>query len=78
MRALDLGGNIRPYTRCMQCNGELEPIGRAEAARSVPLQVFLVYREFKRCSQCGRVYWPGSHVRRLDRIVERARAALAP
>ena len=78
VRALDLGGNIRPYTRCMQCNGELEPIGRADAARSVPLQVFLVYREFKRCSQCGRVYWPGSHVRRLDRIVERARAALTP
>lgn len=78
VRALDLGGNIRPYTRCMQCNGELEPIGRAEAARWVPLQVFLVYREFKRCSQCARVYWPGSHVRRLDRIVERARAALTP
>lgn len=78
VRALDLGGNIRPYTRCMQCNGELEPIGRADAAGSVPLQVFLVYREFKRCSQCGRVYWPGSHVRRLDRIVERARAALTP
>jgi uncharacterized protein with PIN domain len=75
MRALDLGGSIRPYTRCMECNGELEPVARADAARSVPLQVFLVYREFKRCKRCARVYWRGSHLRRLDEIVERARSA---
>lgn len=52
-----------------------EAIGRTEAARSVPLQVFLVYREFKRCASCGRTYWRGSHLKRLDRIVERARAS---
>ena len=75
MRALDLGGSIRPYTRCMECNGELEPLARTDAARLVPLQVFLVYREFKRCKRCARVYWPGSHLRRLDEIVERARSA---
>jgi len=75
MRALHLGGSIRPYTRCMECNGKLEPIARTDAARSVPLQVFLVYREFKRCKRCARVYWPGSHVRRLDAIVERARSS---
>ena len=72
---LDLAGSIDAYTRCMECNGVLEAIGRTEAARSVPLQVFLVYREFKRCASCGRTYWRGSHLRRLDRIVERARAS---
>jgi len=62
----------------MECNGELEDIARSEAARSVPLQVFLVYREFKRCRRCGRVYWRGSHLRRLDTVVERARSLAAP
>ena len=75
MRSLHLGGSVRPYTRCMGCNGELETISRANAAKSVPLQVLLVYREFKRCKHCARVYWPGSHLRRLDAIVERARSA---
>ena len=69
--ALDLAGNIRPYTRCMECNGELEPIERPEAARSVPLQVFLVYRDFNRCRRCRRVYWKGSHYERLDQLVAR-------
>ena len=73
IRALDLAGRINPYTRCMECNGELENISRSDAAWSVPLQVYLVYREFKRCRRCSRVYWRGSHLRRLDKIVEQAR-----
>jgi len=72
--ALDLAGGIEPYTRCMECNGELESVKRSEVARAVPLQVFLVYRDFKRCRNCKRVYWRGSHLKRLDRIVERARS----
>jgi uncharacterized protein with PIN domain len=73
--ALDLADCIDAYTRCMECNGVLESIRRSEAAGSVPLQVFLVHREFKRCASCGRTYWRGSHLRRLDRVVERARTS---
>ncbi len=74
IRALHLAGSIDPYTRCMECNGEVDSIKRREAAGSVPLQVFLVYRDFRRCRDCTRVYWRGSHLKRLDRIVERARS----
>ena len=75
VRALDLSGSLRPYTRCMECNGALESIGRLQAARAVPLQVFLVYRDFSRCSACARVYWRGSHETKLNAIVERAKVA---
>ena len=77
IRALDLCGSIEPYLRCMECNGELEPIARSDAARSVPLQVFLVYRDFRRCKRCGRTYWRGSHFKKLEKVVARARS-LAP
>ncbi len=77
IRALDLTGNIEPYVRCMECNGELERITRSAAARSVPLQVFLVYREFRRCKRCQRTYWRGSHFTKLEKVVDRARS-LAP
>lgn len=73
--ALSLTSCIRPYTRCMQCNAELESIERRQAVLAVPLQVFLVYRDFKRCTNCRRVYWRGSHTRRLDRIIHRATSA---
>ncbi len=75
VRALDLGGRLSPYTRCLECNGAVAPIRRREAAGLVPLQVFLVYRDFRRCEACARVYWRGSHLRRLDAIVARARSA---
>ncbi len=75
IRSLDLGSSIAPYTRCMECNTELESAKRSSVARSVPLQVFLVYRAFKRCPNCQRVYWRGSHMRRLDKLVQRAKNA---
>jgi uncharacterized protein with PIN domain len=75
VRALELARDIEPYTRCMECNGELQEVERSAVARSVPLQVFLVYRAFRQCRRCHRVYWKGSHLRRLDKIIERARSA---
>ena len=75
VRALQLGPDFEPYSRCLECNGECVPISRREAASVIPLQVFLVYRDFRRCTGCGRVYWPGSHLERLDRIIRRARDA---
>lgn len=71
--ALDLAGEIEAYTRCMECNGALQSVKRSAVARAVPLQVFLVYRDFKQCTSCRRIYWKGSHLRRLDKIIERAR-----
>jgi uncharacterized protein with PIN domain len=26
---------------------------------------------FARCTACGRVYWPGAHMARLERLVQR-------
>jgi len=75
VRTFDLARKLDPYTRCMECNGALVPIGRREAAFHVPLQVFLVYRDFNRCRNCGRFYWPGSHQRRLEAVIDRARSA---
>ncbi len=75
VRALDLGNAIKPYTRCMRCNAVIESVKRSDVAQSVPLQVFLVYRDFKRCPGCRRIYWSGSHLRRLDKLVARARSA---
>jgi uncharacterized protein len=75
VRALQLGPDFASYTRCLECNGMLRPAPREEAAREVPLQVFLAFRDFSRCERCGRVYWAGSHCTRLDAVIARARAA---
>lgn len=75
VRALDLGARIRPYTRCLECNGELETITAEQARPHVPEPVHRAFDEFSRCAGCGRVYWPGSHRARLDALIAAARTA---
>jgi hypothetical protein len=57
----DLARAIRPLTRCMACNGALEPIEKQAVRESVPARVWIQFDEFKTCPACGRVYWQGSH-----------------
>ena len=47
--------------RCSQCNHPLNPVERAEVADRVPPYVLREHADFHLCSECGRVYWPGSH-----------------
>jgi len=56
---------IRPFTRCMACNGVLETIAEEQARNLVPKHSIERYNEFHRCQQCGRVYWKGSHYKRM-------------
>ena len=48
-------------TRCTRCNGELMRVDRASVASEVPEGSLRTYDEFFRCSECGTVYWRGSH-----------------
>ena len=73
------GWRDRLFSRCMVCNAGLRRVPHAAAAASLPPEVRGDPRVrssgFRRCTGCGRVYWEGSHTRRmrrwLDRIAER-------
>lgn len=74
VRHFDLIEVAAPYTRCMACNGRLEPLGNDEASHEVPTRIAARHDSFQRCTDCDRVYWEGSHVARLDEIVAAVRA----
>jgi uncharacterized protein with PIN domain len=61
--------------RCSECNGELTAAGRDDVRELVPPYVLATAERFRRCSGCGRVYWPGTHTERIVRtmtaVVER-------
>ncbi len=63
--------------RCGACNGTLEKLSPEVAAAIVPPHVAQTARSFRRCTRCGRVYWPGSHARRIHERMERVSAAAA-
>lgn len=66
---------LAPFTRCMQCNGLLQPVEKAEIAHRLPPRTRDQFDEYRTCASCRRIYWPGSHHRRLTEIVDRARQA---
>jgi uncharacterized protein with PIN domain len=62
---------LGPFTRCMACNTLLEAISSSRAAPHVPASVIQRHDRYMRCPGCNRVYWEGSHHRRLTALVER-------
>jgi uncharacterized protein with PIN domain len=67
----DLNGRVAPFTRCMNCNGRLVPAEKADVIDELEPGTATYYDEFRRCEECGRVYWKGSHYERLLSLIER-------
>ncbi len=56
---------IRPFSRCVECNLPLLPAAKPEIASEVPSYVYRTHEEFKKCPGCSRILWRGSHTRRM-------------
>jgi uncharacterized protein with PIN domain len=76
---LDLADRVSPFTRCTVCNGSLVHAHKASIAEQLEPRTLRDVDEFVQCTECGRIYWQGSHHARLralvDEIRDRARAA---
>jgi uncharacterized protein with PIN domain len=77
IRRFDLLGAARPLTRCMACNGALQPAPKADVLAEIPPDVARAQDVFTRCPSCRRVYWEGSHFERLVALIEAAAAEAA-
>lgn len=74
---LDLYAQVRPFTRCMICNGQVTPVPKETVAGRVPAGALREHGEFFDCAACGRVYWKGSHYRNMRAWIDRLMAARA-
>jgi len=61
---------FNPFTRCMECNGELVSISKQEVLNRLPEKVKERYEEFAVCRQCGKVYWGGTHYENMNNFIE--------
>lgn len=71
LRHFDLSDAIRLFRRCSRCNSVLDVVPVHEVADRVPADVAAMQRELRHCGTCRRVYWEGSHTRRMQHVVER-------
>ena len=71
----DLARSLRPLTRCMVCNQSLRAVSKADVLGRVPPGTLEWCDRFRECAGCGRVYWAGSHCRRMRSWIEPMSAA---
>lgn len=64
---------FQPFRRCLVCNLVLTPAPEL-ARRRLPADVRAAAADVNYCRQCDKLYWPGGHVRRMTRRLERWRA----
>jgi uncharacterized protein len=76
IKRLDLRERLAPFTRCVRCNGALAAVDKREVLDQLEPLTRQHYEEFRRCAECGRIYWAGSHHARLVGLVERLRSQL--
>ena len=72
VEALGLDWTFAPFTRCLVDNATLRPADESDTAR-VPARSRALPGPFRACPCCGRVFWPGSHVRRMSATLARWR-----
>ncbi|MBD3368445.1 MAG: hypothetical protein GF405_09795 [Candidatus Eisenbacteria bacterium] len=66
-RAFGLDAERDLFTRCIVCNAGLESVGREDVQGLVPSYVLETAGTFARCPDCGKIYWPATHVARARR-----------
>lgn len=73
VRRFDLWRALRPFSRCLRCNGLLAEVAKEQVADRLPPRVREHCYELRSCQGCGRLYWKGSHYDRLALLVQEIR-----
>lgn len=67
---LDLARSARPFTLCLNCNAPLRGVEKAKVLTRIPPSVRERFDHFSTCDVCQRVFWEGSHWRRMRAVLE--------
>lgn len=64
-----LKDQLRPLSRCMRCNGLLQPVAKEQILEQLEPLTKKYYHSFRRCRRCHHIYWPGSHRDKMLRLL---------
>jgi uncharacterized protein with PIN domain len=59
--------------RCPRCNAALLPVTKEEVSTKVPPYVLSRHSDFTLCPHCDKVYWRGTHWRRMRERIDEIR-----
>ena len=77
LQRFDLTAQVRLAQRCPLCNGALCSVPKEKILAQLEPLTSRHYEAFQQCSDCGKIYWQGSHYLRLSNKLDRILAATA-
>jgi uncharacterized protein len=66
----DLWKSLAPFQRCVHCNTLLQPVQKEVVSHRLLPETLRYFDEFSTCPACDRIYWKGSHYRRMQSLFE--------
>ena len=60
--------------RCMACGGPLAEVPKEQVRERVPPRTLAWLQQFYECGRCRRIFWQGTHWRRIANQLENLRA----
>lgn len=74
IRRFDLKEIMAPFSRCLSCNGMLHSIDKESIFDQLEPKTEKYYDSFFQCDRCGKIFWRGSHLERLEEVIRRFRS----
>ncbi|MEJ2155776.1 MAG: Mut7-C RNAse domain-containing protein [Desulfobacteraceae bacterium] len=62
--------DLQPLSRCSRCNHPMSETAKPNIIGRIPDYVWQRHDRFMSCSRCRRIYWPGSHVQRIQLMMD--------
>lgn len=72
----DLSKSIRPFYRCSDCNGIIKKVSKESIMDKLQTGTKKYFNEFFQCNSCGKVYWKGSHFKKMERFIENLKVSI--
>ncbi len=73
---LELVDEITPFKRCSVCNGTLEIVDKKLIEDDLLPYTKKYFDEFYICNSCKKIYWQGSHFKRINEFIQGIRKSI--
>lgn len=59
----------KAFSRCIACNGILASVKKESILDQLEPKTRKYFNEFRRCDNCGKIYWRGSHLEKMKILI---------
>lgn len=71
MARFQLKSLVTPFQRCLECNGLIVSIEKEKVIDQIPQKAASYYNHFYNCTDCRKIYWQGSHFKKMEKFVQK-------